>query len=58
MLAWPGWASLIVGGFVGFLLAALYGAALLISGRATRMQQIPLGPFMIAGAFLAILAGM
>jgi leader peptidase (prepilin peptidase)/N-methyltransferase len=57
MLAWRGWTSLITGGFAGFLLAAVYGIALLISGRATRKQQIPFGPFMIAGAFLVILAG-
>ena len=57
MLAWAGWTSLIAGGFAGFLLAAAYGTALLISGRATRKRQIPLGPFMIAGAFLVILAG-
>jgi leader peptidase (prepilin peptidase)/N-methyltransferase len=56
MLAWPGWSALIAGGFTGFLLAAVYGIALLISGRATRKQQIPFGPFMITGAFLVILA--
>jgi leader peptidase (prepilin peptidase)/N-methyltransferase len=55
MLAWRGWTALIVGGFAGFLFAAVYGTALLISGRATRKQQIPFGPFMIAGAFLVIL---
>jgi leader peptidase (prepilin peptidase)/N-methyltransferase len=57
MLAWRGWTSLIAGGFAGFLFAAIYGIALLISGRATRKQQIPFGPFMITGAFLIILAG-
>jgi leader peptidase (prepilin peptidase)/N-methyltransferase len=56
MLAWRGWSALIVGGFAGFLFAAVYGIALLISGRATRKQQIPFGPFMITGAFLVILA--
>jgi leader peptidase (prepilin peptidase)/N-methyltransferase len=56
MLAWRGWSALVVGGFAGFLLAAVYGTALLVSGRATRKQQIPFGPFMIAGAFLVILA--
>ncbi len=55
MLAWRGWSALVVGGFAGFLVAAVYGTALLISGRATRKQQIPFGPFMIAGAFLAVL---
>ena len=57
MLAWQGWAALIAGGFAGFLFAAVYGIALLISGRATRKHQIPFGPFMITGAFLVILAG-
>jgi leader peptidase (prepilin peptidase) / N-methyltransferase len=56
MLAWRGWAALIAGGFAGFLLAAVYGIALLMSGRATRKHQIPFGPFMIAGAFAVILA--
>lgn len=56
MLAWRGWAVLIVGGFAGFLLAAVYGIALLVSGRATRKHQIPFGPFMVGGAFAVILA--
>jgi leader peptidase (prepilin peptidase)/N-methyltransferase len=56
MLAWRGWAALIAGGFAGFLLAAVYGTALLMSRRATRKHQIPFGPFMIAGTFLVILA--
>ncbi|MGD0065653.1 MAG: A24 family peptidase [Streptosporangiaceae bacterium] len=55
MLAWRGWSALLVGGLAGFLFAAVYGAALLITGRATPKQQIPFGPFMIAGAFLAVL---
>jgi leader peptidase (prepilin peptidase)/N-methyltransferase len=57
MLAWRGWTAVIAGGFAGFLFAAAYGIALLISGRATRKYQIPFGPFMTAGAFLVILAG-
>jgi leader peptidase (prepilin peptidase)/N-methyltransferase len=55
-LAWLGWRALIAGGLAGFMLAGLYGIALLVSGRVTRKQQIPFGPFMIAGAFLIILA--
>jgi leader peptidase (prepilin peptidase) / N-methyltransferase len=58
MLAWQSWTALLVGGVAGFLLAAVYGIALLISGRATRKQHIPFGPFMITGAFLIILAGL
>jgi leader peptidase (prepilin peptidase)/N-methyltransferase len=55
MLAWRGWSALIAGGFAGFLFAAVYGTALLISGRAIRKYQIPFDPFMIARAFLVIL---
>jgi leader peptidase (prepilin peptidase) / N-methyltransferase len=56
MLAWPGWPTLVAGAFAGFLLAAIYGLGLLVSRRATLRQRIPFGPFMIAGAFLALLA--
>jgi leader peptidase (prepilin peptidase) / N-methyltransferase len=56
LLAWANWRALVFGGFAGFLLAALYSVALLAVGRTTRKQQIPFGPFMIAGAFLLLLA--
>jgi leader peptidase (prepilin peptidase)/N-methyltransferase len=55
LLAWFGWRTLIAGGFAGFLLAGLFSVALILSGRATRKQQIPFGPFMITGTFLIIL---
>jgi leader peptidase (prepilin peptidase)/N-methyltransferase len=57
VLALRGWTTLVAGGFAGFLLAAVYGITLLMSGRGTRKHQIPFGPFMIAGAFLVILSG-
>jgi leader peptidase (prepilin peptidase) / N-methyltransferase len=57
MLAWRGWGALVVGGFAGFLLAAVYRLALMMSGRATRKQQIPFGPCMVTGVFLIVLAG-
>ena len=56
LLAWAGWPTLIAGTFAGFLIGAIYGLALLVTRRATRQQRIPFGPFMIAGAFLALLA--
>ena len=56
LLAWAGWRFLVLGGFAGFLLAAVYSTALLVSGRATRKQHVPFGPFLLAGAFLVILA--
>jgi leader peptidase (prepilin peptidase) / N-methyltransferase len=56
MLAWSGWAALAAGVFAGFLLAAVYGLGLLVSGRATGGQRIPFGPFMVAGTLLVVLA--
>jgi leader peptidase (prepilin peptidase) / N-methyltransferase len=56
ILAWFSWSTLLAGAFAGFLLAAIYGIALLTLGRATRKQHIPFGPFMIAGAFMVVLA--
>jgi leader peptidase (prepilin peptidase)/N-methyltransferase len=56
LLAWFGWRVLIAGGAAGFLLGGLAGLALLAGGRADRKQLIPFGPFMIAGAILAVLA--
>jgi leader peptidase (prepilin peptidase) / N-methyltransferase len=56
LLAWFGWRVLIAGGAAGFLLGGLAGVMLLVSRRAARKQLIPFGPFMIAGAVLAVLA--
>jgi leader peptidase (prepilin peptidase) / N-methyltransferase len=56
VLAWLGWPTLLAGTFVSFLLAAVYGLALLVARRVTLKQRIPFGPFMIAGTFLALLA--
>jgi leader peptidase (prepilin peptidase) / N-methyltransferase len=55
LLAWFGWPVLIAGGAAGFLLGGLAGVVLLVSRRADRKQLIPFGPFMIAGAILAVL---
>ena len=55
-LGWLGWQALVAGTFLAFALAAVYGVALLISGRANRKHRILFGPFMIGGAFLVLLA--
>lgn len=57
LLAWSGWSTLLAGAFAGFLLAAVCGVALLASGRATRKQHLPFGPFMIAGALVGVALG-
>ena len=53
-LGWLGWGALVVGGFLGFLLGAVIGVALMVGGRAGRRTALPFGPFMLAGALLAI----
>ena len=55
--AWLGWGAFAVGLFAGFLLGGVFGIALLASGRGTRKSAVPFGPFMLAGALLAVLAG-
>lgn len=56
LLAWLSWSVLLVGGFLGFALGAIAGVALLLARRAGRKSALPFGPFMLAGAWIAILA--
>ncbi len=56
LLAWFSWRLLIAGGFAGLCLGALAAGALLASRRVSRKHLIPFGPFMIAGAVLAVIA--
>jgi leader peptidase (prepilin peptidase)/N-methyltransferase len=54
-LGWVGLSGWMTGVLAGFLLGGLYSVGLLITRRATRKSSIPFGPFMLAGALLAIL---
>ncbi len=56
-LGWLGWGVLVLGGFLGFIYGAVVGIALILSKRAGRGSAIPFGPYMVAGAFTAILVG-
>ena len=56
-LAWLGWAELVVGAFLGFFLGGVVGIVLILVRRAGRKSQLPFGPYMLAGAFIAILWG-
>lgn len=56
-LAWLGWDVLITGILLGFLAGGVAGAGLVLTGRAGRKSSIPYGPFMLVGAFIAILFG-
>ena len=56
-LGWLGWGSLAVGAFAAFLLGGVYAVVLLITRRVDRKGGIPFGPWMLAGAWVGILAG-
>jgi leader peptidase (prepilin peptidase)/N-methyltransferase len=55
--AWAGWGAWGVGLFGGFLFGGVFGVALLASGRGGRKSAVPYGPFLLAGALVAVLAG-
>ncbi len=56
-LGWLGWGAVIVGGFLGFFLGGLVGGALMVARKAGRKSAIPFGPFMVAGALIAVFVG-
>ncbi|TJZ45343.1 prepilin peptidase [Streptomyces piniterrae] len=59
-LGWYGWRTVVAGGAAGVLAGALYGAGLLLTRRLRRAEPntaMPLGPFMIIGAFGGLLLG-
>lgn len=58
VLGYLSWSALIVGAFLGFLLGAVVGVALIATRHGGRKTAVPFGPFMIAGALLGLfLAG-
>ncbi|MFO7690387.1 MAG: A24 family peptidase [Cryobacterium sp.] len=56
-LGYLGWAPLFVGAFGAFLLGGLFGVALMALRRVDRKASIPFGPWMLAGAWVGIVAG-
>jgi leader peptidase (prepilin peptidase) / N-methyltransferase len=55
-LGWLGWPVLIVGAALGFVLSAVASVVLLLARRLTLSSAICFGPFLLAGALLAMLA--
>ena len=55
-LGWLGFASLGVGIVAGFILGGVYGVTLIVSGRG-RSARVAFGPWMLAGAWVGIVAG-
>jgi leader peptidase (prepilin peptidase) / N-methyltransferase len=56
-LGFVGWAALAIGAIAAFLLGGIASIALLLTRRATRTSGIPFGPWMLAGAWIGIIAG-
>ena len=52
--AYQSWETLIVAMFAAFLLGGLVSAILLVFRIRSRKDSIPFGPYLVAGAYLAI----
>jgi leader peptidase (prepilin peptidase)/N-methyltransferase len=52
-----GWGEVVVGFFFGFLYGAVIGVILIVARRRKAKQEIPFGPFLVAGALTAVLVG-
>lgn len=52
-----GWPQVLTALFSAFLIGAIIGVGLIISGKKTLKSQVPLGPFLVLGAFIALLFG-
>jgi leader peptidase (prepilin peptidase) / N-methyltransferase len=56
-LGWLGWTEVLLGVFLAFLLSAVVGLVMVAARRATLKSTLPFGPFLLAGALLAVLWG-
>ena len=55
MTAYLSWGTLLSGAFLGFFLGAVAGLLLIAVRRAGRRSAVPFGPFMLLGAWTAVL---
>jgi leader peptidase (prepilin peptidase) / N-methyltransferase len=53
-LSWP---NVLLGLFIAFFTGALIGVTLMLFGRKKMQSQVPFGPFLIFGAFIALFYG-
>jgi leader peptidase (prepilin peptidase)/N-methyltransferase len=53
-LGYLGWGHVFAGTFAAFLLGGVWGLIVLLARRANLGSAIPFGPFMLAGAALAM----
>jgi leader peptidase (prepilin peptidase)/N-methyltransferase len=54
VLGYLSWSALLVGAFAAFFLGAVVGIIAIAVGTAGRKTALPFGPFMVAGALLAL----
>ena len=52
-----GWGEAVIGFFLGFFYGAVIGMILIVARRRKAKQEIPFGPFLVAGTLTAILVG-
>ena len=52
-----GWPQTLVALFLAFFLGAIIGIGLIISGKKKLSSEVPFGPFLVAGTFLALFCG-
>jgi len=52
-----GWPYILVALFLAFFIGAIIGAGLIISGKKRLSSEVPFGPFLVAGTFLAMFLG-
>ena len=52
-----GFPNILVALFLAFFLGAIIGIGLIISGKKTLKSEVPFGPFLVTGAFLALFFG-
>jgi leader peptidase (prepilin peptidase) / N-methyltransferase len=54
-LGFLGWETVFAGALAGFVLGGIFGLALLVLRRARRDTRIAFGPFLLAGAWWAVI---
>ncbi len=52
-----GWPNILVALFLAFFIGAVIGTGLIMSGKKTLKSEVPFGPFLITGTFLALFFG-
>ncbi len=52
-----GWPNILVGLFAAFMLGGIIGMGLIAYGKKTMKSQVPFGPFLVTGTFIAMFLG-